>query len=89
VQVLSFEGYLVRLHVSHPLFGILVPLVTSEGSMGFEQGRADLEDQMLFALGESMKRLFWAGLAVGHFPREIVVQRVSVRGEVLDDEPGA
>src|SRR4051794_38090713 len=57
--------------------GSLVPLMTTRGSLVFEQGRADLEEWMLYALAESMKTLFWAGFSDGGaFPPEIVVERL-------------
>ncbi|GHO98658.1 hypothetical protein KSF_087060 [Reticulibacter mediterranei] len=77
-HLLRFEGYLVHLDLSHPLFGMLVPLVTThQGSPAFEQGRADLEEWMLYALAESMKSLFWASVENGgQFPPELRVERL-------------
>jgi hypothetical protein len=86
-HLLRFEGYLVHLDLSHPLFGILVPLMTTQGSPAFEQGRADLEEWMLYALAESMKTLFWAGFSAGRaFPPEIVVERLLFAAQTFQTE---
>jgi hypothetical protein len=86
-HLLRFEGYLVHLDLSHPLFGILVPLMTTRGSQVFEQGRADLEEWMLYALAESMKTLFWAGFSAGRaFPPEIVVERLLFEAQTFQTE---
>jgi hypothetical protein len=83
-HLLQFEGYLVQFHLTHPLFGIMVPLISEQGSAAFEQGRRELEEQMLFTLAEAMKSLFWAGMESGQFPPEIRVERL--RFEALDPQ---
>lgn len=88
-HLLCFEGYLVRLHPSHLLFGALTFLLASPGSAIFHREREHLLSEMLFTVAESMKALFWAGLASGSYPAEIVVEQIVLRGEVPDDASGA
>ncbi len=74
---LKFHFYLVQLHESHPLFDVLARLVAyREGSEEFEQQREFIEWQILSALVETMKVLFWAGQETSRFPHEITVQKI-------------
>lgn len=84
-HLLTFRGYLVRFHESHPLSATLDHLASFPGSADFEQERSIIEEHLLSAIAEAMKVLFWTGFATGHFPPEIVVQRLTLIGEASDE----
>jgi hypothetical protein len=74
---LRFHFYLVELSESHPLGDVLERLISyQQGSEGFEQNRGFAEWQLLYAIVETMKVLFWAGLETSQFPHEITVQKI-------------
>lgn len=73
---LKFHFYLVKLSEAHPLGDVLTKVMAYQGSEGFEQERSVAEWQLLHAMIEIMKALFWAGQETSHFPPEITVQKI-------------
>jgi hypothetical protein len=84
---LLFESYQVRLHACHPLADTLEHLAYFQGSQHFEQERPLLEEEILFAITESMKALFWAGFSTGQFPHEIIVHKLRLIAEAVEKKP--
>jgi hypothetical protein len=73
---LKFHFYLVKLSEARPLGDALIKLMAYQGSEGFEQERGVAEWQLLHAMVEIMKALFWAGQETSQFPPEITVQKI-------------
>ncbi|HEX6817415.1 MAG TPA: hypothetical protein VF120_03510 [Ktedonobacterales bacterium] len=75
---LKMRCYLVRPSPNSPLRTWFDATRGHEGSAAYEESRETTEQHLLFAAGETLKRLFWAGepdeMA---FPAEIVVQRLA------------
>jgi hypothetical protein len=74
---LKFQIYLVQLSELHPLVPLFAQFTQYGGSREFERERDTAEWHLLFAIGEIMKDLFWAGAETSHFPPEITVQRLA------------
>jgi hypothetical protein len=74
---LKFQIYLVQLSELHPLVSLFAQFAQYGGSREFERERDAAEWRLLFASGEIMKDLFWAGAETSHFPPEIIVQRLA------------
>ena|ERR1051326_3624812 len=73
----KMEGYLVSPSEQSPLRGAFELLTAHEGSPDFEMQQDTMRQHLLFAVGEMMKRLFWAGdLEEMQFPAEILVERI-------------
>jgi|SRR5579859_480694 len=73
---LKFYFYMVHLSEFHPLFDVLERFDAHSGSDEFEQERGFAEWQLLHAVVETMKVLFWVGMERSQFPHEITVQKV-------------
>jgi hypothetical protein len=75
--VVKMEGYLVCPPEQSPLRGAFELLAAHEGSPDFEMQQDTMRQHLLFAVGEMMKRLFWAGdLEEMQFPPEVLVERI-------------
>jgi hypothetical protein len=75
--VVRMEGYLVCPSEQSPLRGAFELLAAHEGSTDFEMQQDTIRQHLLFAIGEMMKRLFWAGdLEEMQFPPEVMVERM-------------
>lgn len=74
---LKFQIYLVQLSELHPLAPLFSQFSQYGGSREFERKRDATEWHLLYAIGEIMKDLFWAGAETSHFPPEITVQRLA------------
>lgn len=75
--VVKMEGYLVCPPEQSPLRGAFELLAAHEGSADFEMQQDTIRQHLLFAVGEMMKRLFWAGdLEEMQFPPEVMVERI-------------
>lgn len=71
--------YLVRAASGSPVRAWFALTRAHAGSAAFDDARETTEQHLLFAAGETMKRLFWAGdPAPMRFPPEIEVTRVLV-----------
>lgn len=73
---LKFHFYLVQMSATHPLGDSFSRLLNYQGSESFERRREVAEWQLMHAMVEMMKALFWAGQATSHFPPEITVQKI-------------
>jgi len=70
--------YLVRPSVESPLRTWFASTRSHEGSAAYEEMRETTEQHLLFAAGETLKRLFWAGEHEEmRFPVEVFVQRLA------------
>ncbi len=75
--IVKMEGYLVYPPEHSPLRGAFELLAAHEGSPDFEMQQDTMRQHLLFAIGEMMKRLFWAGdLEEMQFPPEVIVERI-------------
>jgi hypothetical protein len=75
---LKMRCYLVRPSLASPLRAWFAASRDHEGSAAYEEMRETTEQHLLFAAGETLKRLFWAGEHNElRFPTEISVQRVA------------
>jgi hypothetical protein len=75
--VVKMEGYLVCPSEQSPLRAPFELLAAHEGSPDFETQQDTMRQHLLFAVGEMMKRLFWAGdLEEMQFPAEVIVERI-------------
>jgi hypothetical protein len=71
------RGYLVRAAATSPLRSWFVTTRAYGGSEAYDDARDTAQQHLLFAAGELMKRLFWAGEPDGmRFPDEITVRRL-------------
>lgn len=69
--------YVVRATGSSPVRAWFAATRAHDGSLAYEDARDTTEQHLLFAAGETLKRLFWAGeLETLRFPEEIAVSRV-------------
>lgn len=75
---LKMRCYLVRPSVESPLRIWFAATRGHEGSAAYEEMRETTEQHLLFAAGETLKRLFWAGEHEEmRFPVEVWVQRLA------------
>ncbi len=58
-NILKFHVFLVTLTPAHPLFAVFVTMETYQGSHGFEDHREYALWHLLYAIADTMKRLFW------------------------------
>jgi hypothetical protein len=73
----KMEGYLVYPPEQSPLRAPFELLAAHQGSQEFEMQQDTMRQHLLFAVGEIIKRFFWAGdLEDMQFPAEIVVERI-------------
>ncbi len=75
--MLKFQIYLVQLSERHPLVTVFPLFSQYGGNREFERERDVAEWHLLYAIGEIMKDLFWAGVETSHFPSEITVVRLA------------
>lgn len=75
--MVKMEGYLVYPPEQSPLRAPFELLAAHQGSPDFEMQQDTMRQHLLFAVGEIIKRFFWAGdLDEMQFPAEIVVERI-------------
>ncbi|HEU0025576.1 MAG TPA: hypothetical protein VFQ25_00540 [Ktedonobacterales bacterium] len=75
---LKMRCYLVRPVEGAPVREWFRATRDHEGSAAYGAGRETIEQHLLFAAGEALKRLFWAGEPESmRFPAEIAVRRVA------------
>jgi hypothetical protein len=75
---LKMRCYLVRPVEGAPVREWFRATRTHDGSEAYDVGRETIEQHLLFAAGEALKRLFWAGEPdLMRFPAEITVRRVA------------
>ncbi len=75
---LKMRCYLVRPSALSPLRAWFVATRGHDGSAAYEESRDATEQHLLFAAGETLKRLFWSGEHDDlRFPVEISVQRLA------------
>ncbi len=75
--IAKMRGYLVRAAPSSPLGAWFATVREYDGSSAYDEARDTTQQHLLFAAGELMKRLFWAGEPDEMtFPAEIAVRRV-------------
>jgi hypothetical protein len=69
--------YLVRAPAESPLRAWFLATRAHGGSDAYDDARDTAQQHLLFAAGELMKRLFWAGVPDEHeFPADIEVRRL-------------
>ncbi|HLY30807.1 MAG TPA: hypothetical protein VKQ36_07245, partial [Ktedonobacterales bacterium] len=70
--------YLARPAIGTPVREWFLASRAHEGSDAYEESRETVEQHLLFAAGEALKRLFWAGDAERmSFPDEVEVLRLA------------
>ncbi len=75
---LRMRCYLVRPSIGTPVCEWFLATRAHDGSDAYEESRETVEQHLLFAAGEALKRLFWAGEAERmRFPLEIEVTRLA------------
>lgn len=75
---LKMRCYLIRPSDHAPMRAWFAATRTYDGSPAYEESRDTTEQHLLFAAGETLKRLFWAGgQEEMRFPTEIIVQRLA------------
>lgn len=75
---MKMRCYLVRAGQGGPLCAWFDATRAHDGSTEYDDARETAQQHLLFAAGEVMKRLFWAGdLDECHFPAEIGVRRLA------------
>lgn len=75
---LKMRCYLVRPVEGAPVREWFRATRAHDGSQAYSAGRETIEQHLLFAAGEALKRLFWAGEPDRmRFPEEIAVRRVA------------
>lgn len=75
---LKMRCYLVRPVEGAPVRDWFRATRAHGGSEAYTSGRETIEQHLLFAAGEALKRLFWAGEPEAmRFPEEIAVRRVA------------
>lgn len=75
---LKMRCYLVRATVGAPVREWFLSTRAHQGSVAFGESRETIEQHLLFAAGEALKRLFWSGEPEHmRFPKEIDVERVA------------
>lgn len=74
---IKMRCYLVRAAIGSPVRDWFLSTRTHDGSSAYAETRDTTEQHLLFAAGESLKRLFWLG-EPDHmrFPAEIEVERL-------------
>lgn len=78
MNAMKMRCYLVRAGQGGPLGAWFEATRRHDGSAEYDDARETAQQHLLFAAGEVMKRLFWAGdLDECHFPAEIGVRRVA------------
>lgn len=76
-NTLRMRCYLVRPAIGTPVREWFLSSRAHDGSDAYEESRETVEQHLLFAAGEALKRLFWAGDAGQmRFPTEIEVARL-------------
>lgn len=79
---LKTDIYLVRLSDHSPLNMLFGAISAYEGSPEYEQERDATLQHLLYAVAETMKKLFWSGdLQALRFPAEIEVYPLALREE--------
>ncbi|GEM_PF-377809 len=77
-NALRMRCYLVRPAIGTPVREWFLSSRAHDGSDAYEESRETVEQHLLFAAGEALKRLFWAGDAAQmRFPAEIEVARLA------------
>lgn len=75
--LVKMMGYLVTPSERAPLLRWFELLANHHGSLDFAMEQNTMRQHLLFAVGEMLKRLFWAGdLEEMRFPPEIVVEEL-------------
>ncbi len=75
---LKMRCYLVRPALGAPLRDWFLSARSHQGSDAYSASRETIEQHLLFAAGEALKRLFWSGEPERmRFPYEIEVERVA------------
>jgi len=75
---LKMRCYLVRPALGAPVRDWFLSTRAHQGSEAFGESRETIEQHLLFAAGETLKRLFWSGEPERmRFPHEIEVERVA------------
>ncbi len=75
---LKMRCYLVRASAGAPVRDWFLSTRMHQGSAAFGESRETIEQHLLFAAGEALKRLFWSGEPEQmRFPHEIEVERVA------------
>lgn len=74
---IKMRCYLVRPAIGTPVRDWFLTTRAHDGSAAFDEARDTTEHHLLFAAGEALKRLFWAGDVSGmSFPVEVEVLRL-------------
>lgn len=74
---IKMRCYLVRPAIGTPVRDWFLVTRAHDGSPAFDEARDTTEHHLLFAAGEALKRLFWAGdLSCMSFPAEVEVLRL-------------
>ena len=74
---IKMRCYLVRAAIGSPVRDWFLSTRTHDGSAAYAETRETTEQHLLFAAGESLKRLFWLGEPdYMQFPAEIEVERL-------------
>ena len=77
VGAIKMRCYLVRAAIGSPVRDWFLSTRTHDGSSEYAETRETTEQHLLFAAGESLKRLFWLGEPDQmEFPPEIEVERL-------------
>jgi hypothetical protein len=69
--------HLVRPSETSPMRGWFSSTRAHAGSAIYDEARETTEQHLLFAAGESLKRLYWSGEQEGHYAPEIEVHRLA------------
>lgn len=78
-NLLKFHVFLVTLTPAHPLFNLFATIEAYQGSQRFEEQREYALWQLLYVVGETMKRLFWEWRALPAQAQEDALTEIAVR----------
>jgi hypothetical protein len=76
-NAMRMRCHLVRPSETSPMRAWFSSTRAHAGSAIYDEARETTEQHLLFAAGESLKRLYWSGEQEGHYAHEIQVHRLA------------
>ena len=76
-NAMRMRCHLVRPSETAPMRAWFSSTRAHAGSATYDEARETTEQHLLFAAGESLKRLYWSGEQEGHYASEIEVHRLA------------
>jgi len=76
-NAMRMRCHLVRPSETSPMRAWFTTTRTHAGSATYDEAREATEQHLLFAAGESLKRLYWSGEQEGSYAHEIEVHRLT------------